>query len=102
MLSQLATILNKYDDTNILLAGHTDSTGSEEYNLGLSRNRAQSVADYLASQNVDAVRFTTKGYGMSDPVASNDIPEGRAQNRRVEVAIWANEKLKKVASEKSG
>lgn len=101
-LSQLATILNKYDDTNILLAGHTDSTGSEKYNLGLSRNRAQSVADYLAAQNVDAVRFTTKGYGMSDPVASNDIPEGRAQNRRVEVAIWANEKLKKVASEKSG
>lgn len=100
-LSQLATILNKYEDTNILLAGHTDSTGSEQYNLRLSRNRAQGVGDYLATQNVDPARFTRKGYGMSDPVASNDTPEGRAQNRRVEVAIWANEKLKKVASEKT-
>jgi len=101
-LAQLATILNKYEDTNILLAGHTDSTGSDEYNLQLSRNRAQSVADYLAIQNVNAARFTTQGYGKSDPIASNDTPEGRAQNRRVEVAIWANEKLKKVAKEKTG
>lgn len=100
-LSQLATILNKYADTNILLAGHTDSTGSEEYNLELSRNRAQSVADYLTTRNVDPARFTTKGYGKSDPIASNDTAEGRAQNRRVEVAIWANEKLKKVAKDKT-
>ena len=101
-LSQLATILNKYEDTNILLAGHTDSTGSEEYNLELSRKRAQSVADYLAFQNVDSARFTTKGFGPSDPVASNDTEYGRAQNRRVEVAIWANEKLKKAAKDKTG
>jgi outer membrane protein OmpA-like peptidoglycan-associated protein len=100
-LSQLATILNKYEDTNILLAGHTDSTGSDEYNLELSRRRAQSVANYLATQNVNSARFTTQGYGKSDPIASNDTAEGRSQNRRVEVAIWANEKLKKVAKEKT-
>ena len=101
-LAELSTILNKYGDTNILLAGHTDATGGDEYNLELSKRRAQSVADYLNSQNVDSVRFTTEGYGKTQPIASNDTAEGRAQNRRVEVAIWANEKLKKVAEEKTG
>ena len=100
-LAKLSVILNKYSDTNILLAGHTDSTGSEDYNLGLSRRRAQSVADYLTTQNVDPARFAVEGYGKSDPVASNETAEGRAENRRVEVAIWANEKLKKVAKEKT-
>ena len=101
-LAELATILNKYEDTHILLAGHTDSTGSEDYNLKLSRQRAQSVADYLMTQNVSDMRFTVEGDGQSQPIVSNDTAEGRAQNRRVEVAIWANEKLKKVASEKAG
>jgi outer membrane protein OmpA-like peptidoglycan-associated protein len=101
-LADLAGILNKYEDTNILLAGHTDSTGSEGYNLQLSKRRADAVAGYLASQNVKAGRFTTEGYGKSQPVASNDTTAGRAQNRRVEVAIWANEKLKKAASAKAG
>ena len=100
-LAKLSVILNKYEDTNILLAGHTDSTGSEDYNLGLSRRRAHSVADYLTTQNVDSARFAVEGYGKSDPVASNETAEGRAENRRVEVAIWANEKLKKVAKEKT-
>jgi outer membrane protein OmpA-like peptidoglycan-associated protein len=100
-LEKLANILNKYDDTNILLAGHTDSTGSDEYNMGLSRQRAQSVANYLSNQKVNRERFTVSGYGKSDPIASNDTADGRAQNRRVEVAIWANEKLKKVAQEKT-
>ena len=100
-LSQLATILNKYEDTHILLAGHTDATGSDEYNLELSRRRAGSVANYLATQNVNRVRFTTEGYGKTDPITSNETAEGRAQNRRVEVAIWANEKLKKVAKDKT-
>jgi outer membrane protein OmpA-like peptidoglycan-associated protein len=100
-LTKLATILNKYDDTNILLAGYTDSTGSDEYNLELSRNRAHSVADYMVIQNVNSERFSVYGYGESDPVATNDTEGGRAQNRRVEIAIWANEKLKKVAQEKS-
>ena len=100
-LAQLSTILNKYEDTNILLAGHTDSTGSDEYNLELSRRRAETVANYLTTQNVNRARFATEGYGKTDPIASNEIAEGRAQNRRVEVAIWANEKLKKVAEEKT-
>lgn len=100
-IRELATILNKYEDTNILLEGHTDSTGSEAYNLDLSNRRAQAVANYLATQNVNAARFSIMGYGESQPIASNEIPEGRAQNRRVEVAIYANEKLKKVAMEKT-
>jgi outer membrane protein OmpA-like peptidoglycan-associated protein len=101
-LNELTGILNKYPDTHILLAGHTDSTGRKDYNMQLSMRRAQSVADYLVSRGVDSGRFTVEGFGPSEPVASNDTPAGRAQNRRVEVAIWANEKLKKVAREKSG
>lgn len=101
-LTDLSRILNKYEDTNILLVGHTDSTGAEEYNLALSKRRADSVASYLVTQNVNSARFSTEGYGESQPVASNDTAAGRAQNRRVEVAIWANEKLKKVAGNKTG
>ncbi len=71
-LAELATILNKYEDTHILLAGHTDSTGSEDYNLKLSRKRAQSVADYFLTQNVSSMRFSVEGYGLSQPIASND------------------------------
>jgi outer membrane protein OmpA-like peptidoglycan-associated protein len=100
-ISELATILNKYEDTNILLEGHTDSTGTEEYNLDLSKKRSQSVANYLATQNVNPTRFTIMGYGESQPIASNETSESRAQNRRVEIAIYANEKLKKVAMEKT-
>ena len=100
-LTNLAGILNKYEDTNILLEGHTDATGSEEYNLELSRQRAQSVSNYLAGAGVNPTRFTIMGYGESQPVASNDTDEGRQQNRRVEVAIYANEKLKKAAEAKT-
>ena len=100
-LAELAVILNKYDDTNILLEGHTDSTGSEEYNLDLSRLRAQSVSNELASNAVNPSRFTIMGYGESQPIADNSTLEGRALNRRVEVAIYANDELKKVAQEKT-
>ena len=100
-LAELAQILNKYEDTHILLAGHTDHTGSAAHNLQLSQRRAQAVADYLMARNLDSVRFSVEGYGMSQPSASNDTADGRAQNRRVEVAIWANEKLKKIAKEKA-
>jgi outer membrane protein OmpA-like peptidoglycan-associated protein len=101
-LTKLAAILNKYPDTNILLEGHTDATGSDEYNLNLSRLRAQSVEAFLASQAVTANRFTIMGYGESQPVASNDTEEGRQLNRRVEVAIYANEKLKEAAEKATG
>jgi outer membrane protein OmpA-like peptidoglycan-associated protein len=100
-LTKLATILNKYPDTNILLEGHTDSTGSEEWNLELSRLRSQSVANYLASQKVMEPRFTTMGYGEGQPIADNSTVDGRAANRRVEVAIYANDKLKKAAEDKT-
>ena len=96
-LEKLAAILQKYEDTDLLIEGHTDATGSEEYNLELSRRRSQSVSNYLAGIQVDPRRFTIMGYGESQPVASNETIEGRQANRRVEVAIMANEKLKNAA-----
>lgn len=100
-LTNLALVLNKYEDTNILIEGHTDATGSDEYNLELSRRRAQSVANHLSGQQVNATRFTIMGYGEEQPIATNDTTEGRQLNRRVDVAIYANDKLKKVAAEKA-
>lgn len=100
-LERLAAILNKYEDTNILLEGHTDSTGPEDYNMDLSIRRAQAVANYLASLGVNPTRFTVMGYGETQPIASNDTEEGRRLNRRVEIAIFANEKLKEVARKKA-
>lgn len=100
-LTKLAGILNKYPDTNILLEGHTDSTGTEEWNLELSKLRAQSVENYLAGKQVMETRFTAMGYGESQPIATNDTKSGRAANRRVEVAIYANDKLKKAAEQKT-
>jgi len=100
-LDKLAVILNKYPDTDVLIEGHTDATGSDEYNLELSRNRASSVSNYVAGLGVSATRFTAMGYGESQPIASNDTSDGRQQNRRVELAIMANDKLKKAAEEKT-
>ena len=100
-ITNLAVILNKYSDTNILLEGHTDDTGSNEYNLELSRRRAQAVANNLSTHQVLATRFTIMGYGEDQPITTNDTADGRQQNRRVEVAIYANDKLKKVAMEKT-
>jgi outer membrane protein OmpA-like peptidoglycan-associated protein len=101
-LRDLARILNKYPDTNILIEGHTDATGTEEYNLSLSRDRAQAVGNFLAGMQVDATRFTIMGYGESQPIASNESVEGRQANRRVDLAIMANDKLKKVAESRAG
>jgi outer membrane protein OmpA-like peptidoglycan-associated protein len=99
-LESLAVILNKYPDTNILIEGHTDSTGTHDHNLVLSERRAKSVSAYLAQQNVQSARFTVMGYGPDQPVATNDTADGRQQNRRVDLAIMANDKLKKIAQEK--
>jgi len=96
-ITKLATVLNKYPDTNILVTGYTDNTGKKELNQTLSGKRAKSVADYTTSQGVSSDRFTIKGLGDSEPVASNETPEGRTQNRRVEIAIFANDKLKDAA-----
>lgn len=100
-LGQLATILNKYPDTEVLVEGHTDSTGSNDYNLDLSMRRAQSVANYMTNLDVLANRFRIMGYGEDQPIASNSTADGRQANRRVEIAIFANDKLKKVAREKA-
>jgi len=96
-LTKLAGILKKYEDTNILIEGHTDSDGTEMHNLELSNRRAQSVANFLSNLDVNSTRFTMMGYGESQPIASNETSYGKAQNRRVEVAIMANEKLKAAA-----
>jgi outer membrane protein OmpA-like peptidoglycan-associated protein len=99
-LDKLAVILNKYADTNVLIEGHTDSTGASDYNLHLSRDRAQSVSYFLATFQVNGSRINTQGYGETQPIASNDTADGRQANRRVDVAIMANDKLKKIAQEK--
>ena len=96
-LNDLAETLKKYDDTNILIEGHTDITGSREHNMGLSEDRAESVADYLESLGVAQKRIKTEGYGPDQPVGDNDSDYGRQMNRRVEVAIFANDKLKRKA-----
>jgi outer membrane protein OmpA-like peptidoglycan-associated protein len=101
-ITKLATTLKKYEDTNILIEGHTDATGTDEYNLELSKKRAEAVANYLATLQVSPTRFTIMGYGEAQPLMTNDTPEGRAANRRVELGIMANDKLKKVAEEKAG
>lgn len=96
-LNDLAATLVKYDDTEILIEGHTDASGSDSYNQTLSEQRASSVKSYLAAQNVALNRMTTMGYGESQPVATNDTKSGMQQNRRVEVAIYANDKMKRAA-----
>ncbi|HYG03277.1 MAG TPA: OmpA family protein [Chryseosolibacter sp.] len=96
-LDELAETLKKYDDTNILIEGHTDITGTREYNMDLSERRAEAVAGYLKSLGVDNGRLTTQGYGPDQPVGDNSSDYGRQQNRRVEVAIFANDKLKRKA-----
>lgn len=96
-IANLAKILNKYPDTNILVVGYTDNVGTEEYNLKLSEKRAESVATYAKGLGVDPTRFTVMGKGEAEPVASNDDAAGRQLNRRVELAIFANEKMKDAA-----
>lgn len=96
-LSNLAQTLKKYDDTNILIEGHTDNTGTDDHNLQLSDERAESVASFLEQQGVKNSRIETEGYGETQPVASNETTEGRQQNRRVEVAIYANKRMKRLA-----
>jgi outer membrane protein OmpA-like peptidoglycan-associated protein len=100
-ITKLAKILNKYEDTNVLLEGHTDASGSDEYNLDLSKKRAQSVANHLATSAVNPTRFTIMGYGESQPIATNETNEGRQFNRRVDIAIMANDDLKDIAEEKT-
>lgn len=92
-LDKLVKVLNTYPDTNIEVQGHTDSKGSETYNQSLSEKRAGSVSEYLKSNQIASGRISTKGFGETMPKYDNETDEGRAQNRRVEFLITANEKM---------
>jgi outer membrane protein OmpA-like peptidoglycan-associated protein len=96
-INTLAETLKKYGDTNVIVEGHTDNTGSDAINQPLSENRAKSVASQLLAQGVESSRITTQGFGSGVPVADNNTEAGKQANRRVEIAIFANEKLKKAA-----
>jgi len=101
-LDKLVTVLNTYADTDIELQGHTDSKGSEVYNQTLSEKRATTVSAYLAEKGIKADRVTIKGFGETVPKYDNETEEGRAQNRRVEFLITANEKMVADADREAG
>lgn len=90
-LREMADVFNRYNDTNIVVQGHTDSTGSNAYNQRLSNRRADSVAGYLEDLGVRGSRIDAIGYGESNPKASNSSASGRQQNRRVEIYVRANQ-----------
>jgi outer membrane protein OmpA-like peptidoglycan-associated protein len=91
VLNSVAKVLAEFNQTSIRVTGHTDSTGSDQINQPLSERRADSVAMYLRSQKVSSARIQAYGYGSRYPVASNDTPAGRDQNRRVELELVPNE-----------
>lgn len=93
-IQKLVASLNDNADTDILVIGHSDNIGRAEYNLGLSERRAASVRSYAVAQGLSASRIRTEGKGASEPIVSNETDEGRAQNRRVEIVIVANDKMK--------
>ena len=98
-LDKLATVLINNPDTNINIYGHTDNKGTAQVNQKISENRANSVKNYLISKGIASSRMITMGRGFSEPIASNDTDAGRAQNRRVEFAITANEEMIKDAQQ---
>ena len=100
-LDKLLPVFKEYADTNIQIFGYTDSTGSPEFNLTLSQKRAESVKDYLASKGLASSRFKASGLGIANPIATNETPDGRSQNRRVEFAIIANDKMIEDAKKES-
>ncbi|MBK8611305.1 MAG: OmpA family protein [Chitinophagaceae bacterium] len=93
-LDKLVQIFNEYPETNILIEGHTDDEGTENYNLALSERRAWAVGNYLKRENIAASRLTINWYGEGQPKVENTSDANRAENRRVEFAITANEKMK--------
>lgn len=101
-LNKLVGIFKEYPKSNILVEGHTDDTGSDSYNLTLSKNRAQAVTSYLVNNGVSSGRFDTKWYGEAQPKYDNTTADGRAKNRRVELAIVANEELVQEAKSATG
>lgn len=98
-LQNLATSLQKNPETNVLILGHTDNTGGADHNMDLSIRRAGSVKSFLASTGVEGQRLNIEGRGETDPLADNSTVNGRAENRRVEIIILANEKMRKEAKQ---
>jgi outer membrane protein OmpA-like peptidoglycan-associated protein len=96
-LRNLAESLQKSPNTNVMIVGHTDAQGSDSYNYGLSERRAAAAASYLAEQGIARARLITRGRGETEPVSSNETDTGRAQNRRVEVALYANDAMRQQA-----
>ena len=93
-LQKLADILQRNPGSEVLVVGHTDNVGSDAYNPDLSQRRASSAASYLIQRGVSSARIRTAGRGETEPIASNGTESGRAQNRRVEVAIFASEQYR--------
>jgi outer membrane protein OmpA-like peptidoglycan-associated protein len=102
LLNKLASILVEYPDTNVLVVGHTDSTGTNEYNMTLSKNRANAVTNFFIRNGLGSTRFTTKWFGEDQPIADNSTLDGRAKNRRVNLAIVPNEKMVNEAKKEAG
>lgn len=100
-LRRVAEVLVKYPDTQLVVGGHTDNTGSDTYNQKLSDQRAYSVKDFLVENGVARERVEARGYGEARPVASNDNAQGREQNRRVEIQIAANQALRARAEQQA-
>jgi outer membrane protein OmpA-like peptidoglycan-associated protein len=90
-LQKLAGIIDRDDETILMIVGHTDSRGDEEYNLRLSERRAQSASTYMASQGLASTRIEIVGRGELEPLSDNDTDAGRQENRRIEVAIYASQ-----------
>ncbi len=101
-LNKLANIFTEYDNTNILVVGHTDSTGDDSYNMKLSKERALSVSNYLMSKGISGSRITTEWFGETQPTHDNSTAEGRSKNRRVNIAIVPNEQMIQEAREEAG
>jgi outer membrane protein OmpA-like peptidoglycan-associated protein len=101
-LSDLAGSLQRYDNTDVVVYGHTDAVGTDAVNMRLSEERAEAAAQYLMSQGIPRYRITTVGKGETEPIATNDTDSGRALNRRVEIAIFANEQFQQEAAQQAG
>ena len=101
-LNKLASILKEHSDTNILVVGHTDSVGAENYNMTLSEKRANAVTNYFIQMGLSQFRLTTNWFGEEQPTNDNATSEGRAKNRRVNVVIVPNEKMIKDAEKEVG
>jgi outer membrane protein OmpA-like peptidoglycan-associated protein len=100
-LDRLVGILKEYPDSNILVEGHTDSAGADDYNMTLSKQRAESVTSYLSTHGIASSRLTTKWYGETQPKSDNSTAAGKAKNRRVEMVIVASDELKQEAIQKT-